>query len=299
MDNIENQDFNITIPMDELKKSRAGNINAIYWGSRYGGSSTASYNMRLGISWSSTSGSGSSSVTAILWVESAAIQTGSVAKTYTLNINGTSKSESGSFNMGNWNSTFTHKLMENTVKVSHTNEKSITISGSFAINITYAGTYVGTMTHSITASLPANLTAPSAPTWCSASGRYETGEKVNISWGGASGTVSSYDVQYAQYDSVTGWGAWGDVAGSPTTSTSLQQSIVSVGNNRTCLKYRVRAKNSAGTSGWSPESGLIYHYGVKVYENGFKWSTVKVWNGSAWAHARVKVWNGSSWVGAK
>lgn len=139
---------------------------------------------------------------------------------------------------------------------------------------------------------------PSAPTWCSASGRYEIGEKPTISWGGAS-NATSYDVEYVQWDSVTGWGSWGTVAGSPVTGTSMQQTISSIGDNRVCIRYRVRAKNADGVSAWSPSSNDIYHYGVKVNQNGFRWSTVKVWTGSSWADARIKIWNGSSWIGAK
>ena len=45
----KNIPFSIEIPTSELLKPRAGNINSISWGSRYGGSSNANYNMRLGI----------------------------------------------------------------------------------------------------------------------------------------------------------------------------------------------------------------------------------------------------------
>ena len=66
----KNIPFSIKIPTSELLKSRAGNINSISWGSRYGGSSNTNYNMRLGIAWSSVAKSGYSEVTARLWVES-------------------------------------------------------------------------------------------------------------------------------------------------------------------------------------------------------------------------------------
>lgn len=296
----KNIPFSIEVPTDELMKPRAGNIDSISWGGRYGGSSNASYNMRLGIAWSSVAKSGYSAVTARLWVESAALQTYGVSKSYALTINGTSTSGNSTFNRGDWNSTFTHKLLEYTVNVTHTSAKSITISGSFDIEVEYAGVYVGRMTHSTTANLPSILTPPSAPTSITASGKYEVGEKINVSWSGATGTITEYEVQYIQYDYGNGaWAGWGNTAEKPGTGTSIQHAIASVGENRDRVRYRVRAKNAAGVSAWSPESNDVWHYGIKVNQSGFKWGQIHIWNGSIWCRGRVKIWNGSSWKAAK
>ena len=297
----KNIPFSIEIPTSELLKPRAGNINSISWGSRYGGSSNANYNMRLGIAWSSVSNSGYSTVTARLWIESAAIQTYGVAKTYTLNINGSSTSGSKTFNMGDWTSTFTHKLLEHTVNVNHTNATSITISGSFAINIEYAGVYVGTMSHSVTASLPATLTAPGAPTNLSLTGRFDNGMSTVASWNKGSGTVTAYEVQrrfWTAYDKAyTDWWNVDSNYNGSATSITLQHSAVT----HHAQQVRIRAKNAAGTSAWV-ESNWVYHDGVNVYTNnsGAKtYGKVRVWNGSAWVQAYVSVWNGTSWSTTK
>lgn len=290
---MENEkDFEITIPMNELIEPRAGNINSISWGGRYGGSSNSNFNMRLGIAWSSVAKSGYSEVTARLWVESAAIRTYGVAKSYALTINGISTSGSSTFNMGDWTSTFTHKLLEYTVNVTHTNATSITISGSFAINITYSGVYVGTMSHSTSASLPAILTAPSTPTWCNHTGWFENGDKTTVTWGGASGTITNYTVDVRFWDKAENtYGGWFTVGTTSSTSFDIGHGGVS----HDALQARVRANNSAGSSDWR-EGGWVYHQGVKVNNNGFRHGIVKVWNGSSWVQGYVKVWNGSSWV---
>lgn len=140
-------------------------------------------------------------------------------------------------------------------------------------------------------------TVPATPSWISANGVYEPGENVSVSWGASSG-ASSYEVQYNQYDSVSGWGDWGNTAESPN-GTNLSHHIYSVGANRVKLKYRVRAKNYVGASGWSNESNEIYRSGLMVYSGGFKRGRVRVWNGNSWVNGRVKVWNGSSWVNGK
>ena len=297
----KNIPFSIEIPTSELLKPRAGNINSISWGSRYGGSSNANYNMRLGIAWSSVAKSGYSEVTARLWVESAAIRTNGVAKSYALTINGTSTSGSSAFNMGDWTSTFTHKLLEYTVNVTHTNATSITISGSFAINITYSGVYVGTMSHSVTASLPATLTAPGAPTNLSLTGRFDNGMSTVASWNKGSGTVTAYEVQrrfWTAYDKAyTDWGNVDSNYNGSATSITLQHSAVT----HHAQQVRIRAKNAAGTSSWV-ESNWVYHDGVNVYTNGSGSKTygkVRVWNGSTWVQAYVSVWNGTSWSTTK
>lgn len=297
----KNIPFSVEIPTSELLKPRAGNINSISWGSYYGGSSNTSYNMRLGIAWSSEAKTGYSAVTARLWIQSAAIRTDGVAKSYALTINGTSTSGSNAFNMGDWTSVFTHKLLEYTVNVTHTSAKSITISGSFAINITYAGVYVGTMSHSTTANLPAILTAPGAPTNLSLTGRFDNGMSTVASWTKGSGTVEAYEVQrrfWTAYDKAyTDWWNVDSNYNGSATSITLQHSAVT----HHAQQVRIRAKNAAGTSAWV-ESNWVYHDGVNVYTNnsGAKtYGKVRVWNGSAWVQAYVSVWNGTSWSTTK
>lgn len=218
-----------------------------------------------------------------------------------LSINGNSKSYGQYLSSPDSPTTFT--LVSHSVSVPHNSDgtKTITIAGALAWHgymWNGKGVTVNTLSGSSNVTLDKLLSPPSAPTWCKASGRYEAGEKVSVSWGGASGTISSYNVQYRQWDLVTGWTSWSN-AGTGITGTSMQHQIVSVGNNRKYLQYRAQAVNSAGGSGWSSESENVPHYGVKVNASGFRWATVKVWNGSSWVDGIVKIWNGSSWVAAK
>lgn len=142
--------------------------------------------------------------------------------------------------------------------------------------------------------------APNAPTSCSASGKYEPGQKISVTWSGASGTITSYEVQYIQYDYGTGaWTSWGNTAEQPGTSTSIQHNIISVGLNRDRIRYRVRALNGSNASGWSPESNDIFHYGVKVYNNGFNWGEIRVYQNNTWCRGRVKIFDGNTWTNAK
>lgn len=296
----DNETFSIEIPIEEIQ-SRASS-GGISWSGWYGGSSSNTYNCRIGIAWSSSgnTSNNTSSVTATAYFYSSAVETYGVAKSGTITINGNSSNFSKAVSYGDWGSTNTVTLASHNVSVAHNSDgnKSITISVSWAINITYAGTWIGTMSHSVSATLDTLLSPPSAPTWCIARGNYEAGEKVAVSWGGASGTISSYNVAYRQWDTVTGWTNW-STAGTGITGTSMEHQIISVGDNRQCLQYRVEARNASGASDWSPGSGYVYHYGVKVNQSGFKWATVKVWDGSTWQHAITKIWDGSSWRAAK
>ena len=55
----ENGEFEIEIPIEELKQERAGG-STIYWTKYAGSSSSDSYNLRIGVHWSSTAGTGGS-----------------------------------------------------------------------------------------------------------------------------------------------------------------------------------------------------------------------------------------------
>ena len=140
-------------------------------------------------------------------------------------------------------------------------------------------------------------TAPATPTNLTASGVYEVGESIKVSWSASSG-ATSYEIQYDQYDTASGWVGWGTATGT-YNGTSFSHPISSVGNNRTKLRYRVRAKNNIGNSAWSSNSNEVLRSGLKVWNGSFTRGIVRVWNGSAWVIGRVRVWNGNTWVNAK
>ena len=141
------------------------------------------------------------------------------------------------------------------------------------------------------------VVVPIAPTTCNASGRFEVGEKVRVTWNAVNG-ATGYDVQCSEWDSNGGWQGWSSVT-DPQVGTSTNHSIGVVRDNRFRIRYRVRAKNSAGASAWSPESNVILHYGVKVNQNGFIWSNVKIWTGQSWENGMTRVWDGKAWITAR
>ena len=144
-----------------------------------------------------------------------------------------------------------------------------------------------------------SVKVPTAPTSCTASGKYEVGEKITVNWSGATGAISAYQIQYCQYDMKTGWGSWYNIVEGAVGTTAINN-ITSVGAFKTKVKYRVRAVNSSGNSAWSPESNIIEHYGIKLWnDNNFKWGNIKVWNGSAWVQGHLLAWSGSEWVTTK
>lgn len=295
--------FSVEIPIDEIKEARAGNINNVSWSGTYGGSSNSSYNMKLGISWSSVKHAtlAFSDVTAKLWLHSAAIRTNGVAKTARLTINGNSKSNSQAYNKGDWNSTFQIVLLEHSARVEYTGSKSITISGSFDVNINYSGVYVGTMSHSVTATLDTVIAPPGAPTNLSLTGRFDNGMSTVASWNKGSGTVTAYEVQrrfWTAYDKAyTDWWNVDSNYNGSATSITLQHSAVTHHSQQ----VRIRAKNAAGVSAWV-ESNWVDHDGINVYTNnsGSKtYGKVRVWNGSEWVQGYVSVWTGSAWSTTK
>lgn len=300
----ETVDFSIEIPIEDIKEGRAGNINSVSWSGTYGGTSNTDYRMKLGISWSSVKHATLpfSDVTAKLWLHSAAIRTNGVAKTCTLNINGNSKSHSQTYNKGDWTSTFQMVLLEHSARIEYNGSKTITISGSFDINITYSGVYVGTMSHSVSATLDTILSPPGAPTNLSLTGRFENGMTTQLTWSKGSGTVANYEVQrrfWKRYNnSYTDW--WDvdlNYGNTNTTSITIQHSAVGDHSQQ----VRIRAKNSAGASAWV-ESNWVAHDGVNVYTNnsGSKtYGKVRIWNGSSWVQGYVSVWTGSGWSTTK
>lgn len=132
--------------------------------------------------------------------------------------------------------------------------------------------------------------APGSPTSVTASGKYEKSSTITLSYPGATGTVSGYDIEYR----IDG-GAWRSLT-SPTSNT-YSYTVSSIDGYT--IQYRVRAKNAGGTSAWK-ESNTLQHYGIKVYNgSSFVWGTIKVFNGSSWQNAKLKVYASGGWTLSK
>ena len=140
-------------------------------------------------------------------------------------------------------------------------------------------------------------TRPTAPTNVTASGVYENGEKIKISWSAVSG-ASIYEIEHSQYNTSTGWTTWTTTQKNITT-TSYTYTVNTIGANINKIKFRVWSWNSLGWSTTGTETNEVLRSGLKVWNGSFTRGIVRVWNGSSWVIGRVRVWNGSSWVNSK
>lgn len=285
----ENGEFEIEIPIEELKQERAGG-STIYWSSKYAGSSsTASYNLRVGVQWSSTAGTGGSNVYARTILGSARISASN--KNATITINGTSKT--ASFSPSYSGSTYQEKTaVENTVWVSYYGSKSITIKGTIDINITYNGTKVTTMEKSVTATLdqvpvpaPTNVTIEGGP--------FANGCTHTIRWTQVSGMSYQIFVSYRQADG--NWTGWTHHSTPGATSSGTVYHGWNSNNYRD-IQIGVRATAGGVNSGVVGTGSQMRRGSRVLYSNG-SWGhpVVKVYYNNAWHNAYVRVYLDGVW----
>lgn len=195
----------------------------------------------------------------------------------------TSKSGSGIWYFAN------ETVLTGSTTVTHDNNGNGTLSmsgrcygGGMSIDITPSGSIA----------LPKMDLTPSAPTTCSASagnGNYAAiGEPITITYSGASGTITGYELQR----SING-GSWTNITSPDTLSTDVVSG--------SSVKYRVRAKNGSLASGWKESNTLIVSGKMNIKQNG-SWVNGSPWikvNGS-WVRVK-RVWKkvNGSWVQSK
>lgn len=136
---------------------------------------------------------------------------------------------------------------------------------------------------------------PSAPTKFSISAGFGNyvglGDKVTLSWSGASGVITGYELQYQRGN--TGWKAWTTIkstATSGSTTDSFTATDVSVNGAGVVVQYRIRALNGSLASAWVNSNKLTMLGGMELKVNG-AWKTGSVWinvNGT-WKRAK-RVW---------
>nr|DAU23790.1 MAG TPA: hypothetical protein [Caudoviricetes sp.] len=280
--------FNIDLP--ELTSVTPRASGTMYW------SSGASFSMIVDWSTSPNVSGGYTTVSVTMRMENASVS-GTCRSGSHITINGNQSSFANkTLSYGGNGSNFT--LHSHSVNVYHTNAVNVSISGAWAWNgyIWISGVYSGnfnTVSGSGTVSCAAILTPPGAPTWCTHTGNFDNGYKTSVNWGGASGTIDRYIVQIRFWNRDTGYGAWGSLGQTNSSTTNFEIGHGGVANDG--LQVRVFAQNSAGDSS-AKEGDLILHEGIKYYNGGWNISKTKVWNGSSWTKGYVRVWNGSAWV---
>lgn len=172
-----------------------------------------------------------------------------------------------------------------------------TIYWKWGVNSTWGGYVQPSGSFNIT--LPTINRYPSAPSACIAkcgndSSSYFPGDTINISWSGASGTITDYKLQYAiKNPNDSNWGAWIDWATVTGTSKSDSSSRMS----GTQIKYRVCARNGTLASSYKESNVLTIRGGVWINVNGsWKIGTVYVKSSGVWKRAKdVKIQKNGIW----
>lgn len=190
--------------------------------------------------------------------------------------------------------------------IAHSSDGSKTVNVQAMINIsgvlssTYQGLNVALTKISVT---PAT---PTAPTKLTIPSTVSVGETITLSWSGASGTITGYQMQYAKgyTDNPSNWTDWRKPAvtsGSGSTTDTYSNTAASVNGAGMTVLYRIRAMNGSVASAWcvSNKMTILGAMDVKVggaWKNGSAWINV----GGTWKRVKC-VWikQGGTWKQSK
>lgn len=133
---------------------------------------------------------------------------------------------------------------------------------------------------------------PSAPTSFNITAGYGNyvglGDTINLSWSGASGTISGYELQYSYGNS--GWTEWKTVTGTTTSVSFAGRTDINQTGAGKIIKYRVRAKNGSNASAWKESNQLIMMGGMDLkVSNAWKNGTIWIKVNGTWKRAK-RVW---------
>lgn len=191
-------------------------------------------------------------------------------------------------------------LFNATRTVTHNADGTKTVSANVTV---ISGGNSGTITKSaskVLTKIEGHPTAPTSFTITAGHGNYcGLGDTVTLKWSGATGNITSYELQYAYGNS--GWQHWKYFAGTTTTvSFAGRTDINQTGAGKT-IKYRICARNGDLTSAWKESNALTMSGEMDLKVNG-SWKTGTVWikvNGS-WKRAkRVYIKVNGSWKESK
>lgn len=211
-------------------------------------SGSGSY-VTLKISWSSTAGSGGSTVTATLYAvnDTYDYYYATVNNGYSLTVNGTTVSGSTAKLSATEGGTAT--LISSSVWVPYTGSKSITLSGTADMSNIYrnGSTSLGTRSVSGTATLDTIGSKPSAsvisaPTTSVIS---ETATSITISWGKNTDSTATYTLQVSKNG-----GSYTNVKTSIANATVSYAYAITAGQGNT-YRFRLCAVNNMGSSSYS------------------------------------------------
>lgn len=191
------------------------------------------------------------------------------------------------------------------IKVPHASDgtASVTISGSYPVKATLTINGVSKYYASFTVSGSVSLNkinrtpgTPGTPKGGSLGrgGYIYQNEAPGLTWSGASGTVTGYEVQMRYLarsgGSWSGWSTIGNPSGTSLPSYSWTKSDAVAGGK---VEFRVRAKNGSLAGAWSGSLSLKIDGGGWVKTtNGWKYGSIWVRTASEWKRS------GRTWVKA-
>lgn len=144
---------------------------------------------------------------------------------------------------------------------------------------------------------------PSAPTSFTISAGYGNyvglGDTINLSWSGASGVITGYDLQYSYGN--TGWLDWKTITDTSTSVSFAGRTDINQTGAGKIIKYRVRALNGTMASAWKESNQLIMTGGMDLkVNNAWKQGTIWINVNGTWKRAkRVYIKQNNTWSYSK
>ena len=184
-------------------------------------------------------------------------------------------------------------LFSKKVTIPHNSDGSKTVNVKARINIPSVVTS-SDQGFNVTLTKIGGGSAPTAPTSLVIPSTVSIGETITLTWKGATGTITGYQMQYAKGYTAnpTNWTDWRKptvTTGSGSTTDTYSNTSTANGSGMT-VKYRIRAMNGSAASAWRESNSMIILGAMKVNANG-AWKNGSTWinvNGT-WKRAKC-VW---------
>lgn len=212
-------------------------------------------------------------------------------KTQTLTFDGASYTTTKGINTGE-TTTGSQTLFDVSRTVAHKADGSGSVSATVSIK---SGTSSGNFSKSASLTLTKIARNPDEPTTFTISAGFGNyvglGDTVTLSWSGAKGVITGYEIQYSRGNS--GWKTYKTVTSTATsgsTTDSFTATDIAVNGAGKNVQYRIRALNGSLTSDWK-NSNILKMLGGMDLKVSNTWQQGSVWinvNGT-WRRAK-RVW---------
>ena len=202
----------------------------------------------------------------------------------------------------------TKTLMEANFTVTHNADgsKTAAISCTLGLRVNLGGKYYGNVEVSASAALTKIARNPNAPTKftiTAGNGDYVgLGETVTLTWSGASGVITGYQIRYSRGNS--GWKDYKTVSSTATsgsTTDSFTYTDIGVNDAGNTVQYAIRALNGSLASAWTYSNKLTISGGMDLKVSN-AWRTGSVWIkvSGTWRRAkRIWIKVGGTWRSSK